>query len=88
MVRTWVYHSGLPFCSSATLHIGYRDAGYAYLNLDDCWQSYQRTPDGYIIVDNDAFPNGINHVADYVHGRGRLGPSRTNKTVNRLTLFG
>ncbi|SAM08902.1 hypothetical protein [Absidia glauca] len=49
---------------------GYRDAGYAYLNLDDCWQSYDRTPDGYIIVDSDAFPNGINHVADYVHGRG------------------
>ncbi|KAI8332843.1 glycoside hydrolase superfamily [Chlamydoabsidia padenii] len=49
---------------------GYRDAGYNYLNLDDCWQSYERTNDGYIIIDKVAFPNGIGHVADYVHSRG------------------
>ncbi|KAI8344241.1 glycoside hydrolase superfamily [Chlamydoabsidia padenii] len=49
---------------------GYRDAGYIYLNLDDCWQSHERTSDGYIIVDSEAFPNGIHTVADYVHNQG------------------
>ncbi|ORZ22622.1 rice alpha-galactosidase [Absidia repens] len=49
---------------------GYRDAGYSYLNLDDCWQSHERTSGGDIVIDSVAFPHGIRSVADYVHSRG------------------
>ena len=48
---------------------GMRDAGYVYLNLDDCWQS-DRTPEGTIVADPDRFPGGIPTLADYVHSRG------------------
>ncbi|KAI8583186.1 hypothetical protein K450DRAFT_224624 [Umbelopsis ramanniana AG] len=49
---------------------GFLDAGYRYLNLDDCWQSNDRDYDGNIIVDRYAFPEGIKAVADYVHSKG------------------
>jgi len=48
---------------------GMRDAGYVYLNLDDCWQS-DRTQEGTIVADPDRFPGGIPALADYVHSRG------------------
>jgi alpha-galactosidase len=48
---------------------GMRDAGYVYLNLDDCWQT-ARDADGAIIADPDRFPSGIPALADYVHAKG------------------
>jgi len=55
---------------------GLRDAGYEYLNLDDCWARPQNSPegsrdaDGHLVPDPVRFPNGIASVADYVHGKG------------------
>ncbi|KAI9305199.1 glycoside hydrolase superfamily, partial [Cunninghamella echinulata] len=49
---------------------GYQEAGYTFLNIDDCWQSNDRTRDGYIIIDNHSFPNGLHTVAKYVHDKG------------------
>ncbi|GAB5587329.1 hypothetical protein Unana1_02229 [Umbelopsis nana] len=46
------------------------DAGYRYLNIDDCWQSENRDHEGNIIVDKYAFPDGIQAVAEYVHSKG------------------
>ena len=48
---------------------GMRDAGYEYVNLDDCWHG-QRDADGNIQVDPERFPSGMQALADYVHGRG------------------
>ncbi|MFC0108572.1 NPCBM/NEW2 domain-containing protein [Kibdelosporangium aridum] len=49
---------------------GLKDAGYQYVNLDDCWALPQRGPDGNLVPDPVRFPNGIKHVADYVHSKG------------------
>ncbi|KAI8088982.1 alpha-galactosidase [Halteromyces radiatus] len=49
---------------------GYHNAGYTYLNMDDCWQSNERTSDGHIIIDRENFPNGIRPISDYVHSKG------------------
>jgi alpha-galactosidase len=49
---------------------GLKDAGYQYVNLDDCWALPQRGPDGNLVPDPVRFPNGIKAVADYVHGKG------------------
>src|ERR1043165_3295368 len=49
---------------------GLKDAGYQYVNLDDCWALPQRGPDGNLVPDPARFPNGIKHVADYVHSKG------------------
>jgi alpha-galactosidase len=54
----------------ALVDTGLADAGYKYVNLDDCWQS-GRDSNGKIIVDK-AFPNGIKALADYAHEKGLL----------------
>ncbi|WP_291530586.1 glycoside hydrolase family 27 protein [Bacteroides sp. UBA939] len=48
---------------------GLRDAGYIYLNLDDCWHG-ERDSLGFIQADPVKFPSGIKALADYVHARG------------------
>lgn len=48
---------------------GLKDAGYQYINLDDCWAVPQRNADGKLEADPARFPNGIKAVADYVHSR-------------------
>jgi len=46
---------------------GYRDAGYKYVNIDDCWPSKQRDPKTFqLIPDPKRFPSGIKALADYV----------------------
>ena len=48
---------------------GLAELGYNYINLDDCWQS-SRHPNGTIIPDPVAFPNGIKPLVDYAHSKG------------------
>ncbi|MGW2850265.1 glycoside hydrolase family 27 protein, partial [Streptomyces sp. NPDC001274] len=49
---------------------GLKDAGYQYINLDDCWAAPQRNAEGKLEADPKRFPNGIEAVADYVHSKG------------------
>ncbi|MCW7941577.1 alpha-galactosidase [Streptomyces hygroscopicus] len=49
---------------------GLKDAGYQYVNLDDCWALPTRDADGKLVPDPARFPDGIKAVADYVHARG------------------
>ncbi|WP_434099492.1 NPCBM/NEW2 domain-containing protein [Streptomyces sviceus] len=49
---------------------GLKDAGYQYVNLDDCWALPNRDADGKLVPDPVRFPNGIKAVADYVHSKG------------------
>ncbi|MFH0518479.1 NPCBM/NEW2 domain-containing protein [Streptomyces sp. M41] len=49
---------------------GLKDAGYEYVNLDDCWALPQRDENGKLVPDPKRFPNGIKAVADYVHSKG------------------
>jgi alpha-galactosidase len=48
---------------------GMKDAGYQYVNLDDCWQ-VSRDASGVIVADTSKFPSGIKALADYVHSKG------------------
>jgi alpha-galactosidase len=48
---------------------GMKDAGYQYINLDDCWHG-QRDAQGFIHEDATRFPSGIKALADYVHSKG------------------
>jgi alpha-galactosidase len=64
---------------------GLKDAGYQYVNLDDCWALPQRDADGNLVPDPVRFPHGIKAVADYVHSKGlKLGiyTSAGTKTCN------
>ena len=48
---------------------GYKDAGYEYVNLDDCWMSKERDSQGRLQGDPVRFPSGIKALADYVSQR-------------------
>ncbi len=48
---------------------GMKEAGYEYINIDDCWQ-VGRDADGNIQVDSLRFPSGIRALADYIHAKG------------------
>ncbi|MEU9399856.1 NPCBM/NEW2 domain-containing protein [Streptomyces sp. NPDC048242] len=49
---------------------GLKDAGYQYVNLDDCWALPNRDANGQLVPDPVRFPHGIKAVADYVHAKG------------------
>lgn len=48
---------------------GMRDAGYVYVNVDDCWQG-ERDENGFIQPDPERFPSGMKALGDYIHARG------------------
>ena len=57
--------------ADAMVSSGMRDAGYEYVNIDDCWSvKDHRDDDGRLIPDPVKFPDGIKGVADYVHSKG------------------
>ncbi|XP_060574201.1 alpha-galactosidase A-like isoform X2 [Ruditapes philippinarum] len=49
---------------------GYKDAGYEYVCIDDCWLAKERDENHRLQPDPKRFPNGIKHLADYVHSKG------------------
>lgn len=49
---------------------GYKDRGYVYVNIDDCWMEKQRDANGTLVADRQRFPHGIKWLADYMHARG------------------
>ncbi|KAJ6658895.1 hypothetical protein lerEdw1_019531 [Lerista edwardsae] len=49
---------------------GWRELGYVYVNIDDCWMAEERDKTGQLIPDPERFPGGIKALADYVHSRG------------------
>ena len=52
---------------------GYRDAGYEYVVIDDCWSLKERDADGNLVADPEKFPNGMKALGDYIHEKGQIG---------------
>jgi alpha-galactosidase len=55
--------------ADALVDSGLKDAGYLYVNIDDCWSARQRSH-GRLIADPRTFPSGIAALAEFVHDRG------------------
>jgi len=51
---------------------GYRDVGYKYVDIDDCWLSKSRDAQGKLVANPAGFPSGIPNLANYMHTRGLL----------------
>jgi len=49
---------------------GYKDAGYEYIVIDDCWSLKERDAEGNLVPDPEKFPSGMKALADYVHEKG------------------
>lgn len=52
---------------------GWKEAGYEYVCIDDCWPSHQRDAQGRLQADPKRFPGGIKKLADYVSSRYKRG---------------
>ena len=60
---------------------GLADAGYQYINLDDCWQSSERDINGRFVADYTAFPRGIRPLVDDINDMGlKVGIYSSNGT--------
>jgi alpha-galactosidase len=55
--------------ADAVVKSGMKDAGYEYVNIDDCWQ-VSRDANANIVVDPQRFPHGMKAVGDYIHSLG------------------
>ncbi len=49
---------------------GYKDLGYEYVIIDDCWALRERGKDGRLVPDPEKFPHGMKYIADYIHSKG------------------
>lgn len=60
---------------------GLLDAGYQYVNLDDCWQSSMRTADGKLQGDLTRFPRGMKPLIEEINKLGfKVGLYTSNGT--------
>jgi alpha-galactosidase len=55
--------------AEAMVSSGMKEAGYQYVNIDDCWHG-ERDELGFIRPDPERFPSGMKALADYVHSLG------------------
>ncbi|MDD6276584.1 MAG: glycoside hydrolase family 27 protein [Clostridia bacterium] len=49
---------------------GFKEAGYEYVIIDDCWSLRERNEKGELVPDPVKFPHGMKYVSDYVHSKG------------------
>ena len=57
--------------ADAMVELGYRDAGYEYVVIDDCWSLKERDyTTGRLVPDPQKFPRGMRDLADYIHSKG------------------
>ncbi|GBF75570.1 alpha-galactosidase [Paenibacillus sp. 598K] len=49
---------------------GYKEAGYEYIVIDDCWSLKERDAEGRLVPDPAKFPSGMKALADYIHSKG------------------
>ena len=71
-----IYETALAMKNS-----GLSDAGYKYINIDDCWESSARDDNGRLQADFSTFPSGIKNLCKRVNDLGlKLGIYSSNGT--------
>ncbi|PNW88365.1 hypothetical protein CHLRE_01g026250v5 [Chlamydomonas reinhardtii] len=56
--------------ADAIVSSGLMDAGYVYVNIDDCWMEKRDNATGRIVPFADKFPSGMKALGDYIHSLG------------------
>lgn len=61
---------------------GLAEAGYQYINVDDCWQSSMRDSNGLLQGDLESFPSGMASLASKINSYGlKMGLYTSNGTL-------
>ncbi|KAF8634224.1 hypothetical protein AX15_000991 [Amanita polypyramis BW_CC] len=74
--NTWnAYHCDINehvVLTSANLmkSLGLADAGYNYVNIDDCYSEKERDGSGNIVANKARFPSGMKNLTDQIHSLG------------------
>ena len=50
---------------------GYRDVGYKFVHIDDCWLEYDRSVDGKLVANRTRFASGMDGLAKYVYWQNK-----------------
>lgn len=66
---------------------GYKDAGYEYVAIDDCWLANERDKDGKLQPEPKRFPSGMKALADYVSTTTKKGEIVRQTTSMTAKLF-
>lgn len=56
--------------ADAIVDMGFKDAGYEYVVIDDGWSEMQRDSEGRLVADKKKFPYGMKDLSDYIHSKG------------------
>ena len=65
--------------ADALISSGLAQAGYRYVNSDDCWMLATRNARGQQVADPTKFPDGFANVTAYIHSKGLLSGLYTAK---------
>ncbi|MBE6796138.1 MAG: alpha-galactosidase [Ruminococcaceae bacterium] len=80
--RNTIDESLIKDTAAAMKKTGLLDAGYKYINLDDCWQSSMRTADGKLQGDLTRFPRGMKPLIEEINDLGfKVGLYTSNGTL-------
>lgn len=80
--RNKIDEDGISEIGDALVKSGLLEAGYGYINLDDCWQSSVRTESGEWQGDFATFPHGIPSLIEKLNGKGlKVGLYSSNGTL-------
>ena len=82
LLRNHIDEDAIYDTAKAMVDSGLAEAGYEYINIDDCWQSSMRDEDGKLQADLEAFPSGIEALCKRVNALGlKLGIYSSNGTL-------
>jgi alpha-galactosidase len=71
MLGSAVDEESIRRTADAIVRVGFKEIGYEYVVIDDCWSvKGRRDSDGNLIANPEKFPNGMKALADYVHDKG------------------
>ena len=55
----------MPLCNLVSILLA------TNININNLWALKERSKDGDVLVDEKKFPNGLKHLSDYIHSKGR-----------------
>ncbi len=68
--------------AKAMADTGLADAGYKYINIDDCWHSSLRDENGMLQGDLETFPSGMDNLCKRINALGlKMGLYTSNGTL-------
>ncbi len=72
VLETKIDETSIKATADALVSNGYKDAGYIWLGIDDCWQNPAGTRDsnGVPEINSTKFPSGFKSLTDYIHSKG------------------